>query len=190
MTPRRMVAALPIVAIVALGSPPLDPWLDRSMPRLMLLEFPAWLLLGWLTTRRSDDILRRWDPRGATGLVIFLATQAFWMLPRSIDWIGASPLANQLMHASLLLAGATLGASLPSLSFVVRGALGIYAASMTFALGMLYSNYSALLCGTFDLSQQKATGRLLLMLSPAVLLLVIGAVARSLARQQRHADPA
>ncbi|HWV39955.1 MAG TPA: hypothetical protein VN033_15905 [Vulgatibacter sp.] len=177
-----------LLAIALLAAPPLDAWLDGSMPRLLLVETPAWIALGWMAVRGRgrrgaiDEALGRWDPGGAAGLVFFLGVLAFWMLPRSVDLVGASRFANQAMHASLLAAGAALGASLPRLSFIVRGALGIYAVSMTFSMGILYTTYDALLCGTFDLFQQRATGRLLLLLSPVVLVLVVGAGMRSLSR--------
>lgn len=38
---------LPILAALALAAPPLDPWLDRSMARHMLLQVPLLLLLGF-----------------------------------------------------------------------------------------------------------------------------------------------
>ncbi|MCC7196337.1 MAG: hypothetical protein IT356_12360 [Gemmatimonadaceae bacterium] len=187
MKPRTLALA---VAAATLIAPPIDAWLDRAMPRLLLVEMPAWLALGWLAARGRGDALRRWDPYGAAGLVLFLGTMWFWMLPRSVDLVGASPLANQLMHLSLLAAGAVLGVSLPAVPFVVRGALGIHAISMTFALGVLYTSYSALLCGTFDLAQQKATGRLLVGLSPVVLVAVVGWGALTLARSHRRREGA
>lgn len=169
------------LALVALATPPLNGWLDRSMPRLLLLETPAWVALGWLASRRLRHVCRDYDRQGLAGLVFFLGALGFWMIPRSVDLVGTSAIGDQLMHASLLAAGAALGASLPALPFVVRGALGIYGASMTFALGMIYSSYSALLCGTFDLAQQKTTGRLLLTLCPFVVLLVVASGVRALA---------
>jgi len=75
----------------------------------------------------------------------------------------------------MLGAGAALAASWRIMPFVVRGVLGIYAAAMTIALGFIYSSYSALLCGTFDLAQQRQTGTWLLRLSPLVVLLVVAA---------------
>ena len=70
--------------------------------------------------------------------------------------------------------------------------LGIYAAAMTIALGFIYSSYSALLCGTFDLAQQRQTGTWLLRLSPLVVLLVVAtgvAALRTSARDREATSP-
>jgi hypothetical protein len=60
---------------------------------------------------------------------------------------------------------------------------------MTIALGFIYLGYTALLCGTFNLAQQRQTGVWLLRLAPVVVLIVVGAGARALhlaARQRRR----
>jgi hypothetical protein len=169
--------------VLVLAASPLDAWLDRAMPRLLLLEMPAWIALGWVAGRRMEAKPRAWNPRGVTGLAFFLGALAFWTLPRSVDAIGASEVVDQLMHASLLVAGAGLAMSVSSMPFVVRGALAVYGVSMAFALGMLYTSYRALLCGTFDLVQQRSTGRWLLVASPFLVVLLLGRGARALERE-------
>lgn len=183
MSRRSLAWAL---AVLVLAASPLDDWLDGVMPRLLLLEMPAWIALGWLAGSRVPRRPRAWNPHGLAGLGFFVGAVGFWMIPRSVDLIGSSGLADQAMHATLLVAGAGLALSLPSMPFVLRSALGIYGASMTFALGMLYTRYSALLCGTFDLAQQRAAGRYLLAATPVVVVLVIGASARALDREGKR----
>ena len=157
------------------------------MPRLLLVEMPAWVALGWLAGRRPQARVRAWNPHGLTGLAFFLGALGFWMIPRSVDAIGASGIVDQLMHASLLAGGAALASSVPAMPFVLRGALGIYGASMTFSLGVFYTSYRALLCGTFDLAQQRSTGQWLLVACPLVVLFVLGSGARALDREGRAA---
>lgn len=185
-----MRRALWIAAVaLALSNSPTDEWLDATMPRLVLLALPAWATLGTLAVGRSGRTWMRGNRHGLTGLVSALGALAFWMIPRSVDAIRASEVADQLMHASMLGAGAALAASWRVMPFVVRGVLGIYAAAMTLSLGLIYSSYSALLCGTFDLAQQRLTGIWLLRLSPLVVLLVVIAGVTSLraaARNQRR----
>lgn len=165
---------------LVLAAPPLDDWLDSAMPRLLLVEMPAWVALGWLAGRRPKAMPRAWNPHGLTGLAFFLGALGFWMIPRSVDAIGASELVDQLMHASLLAGGAALASSAPAMPFVLRAGLGIYGASMTFSLGVFYTSYRALLCGTFDLAQQRSTGHWLLVVCPFVVLFVLGSGARAL----------
>ena len=162
-------------AALALSNSRADEWLDATMPRLVLLALPAWAALGILAVGRSGRTWTRGNRYGLTGLACALGALAFWMIPRSVDAIRTSEVADQLMHASMLGAGAALAASWRIMPFVVRGVLGIYAAAMTIALGFIYSSYSALLCGTFDLAQQRQTGTWLLRLSPLVVLLVVAA---------------
>jgi len=160
-------------AALALSDSAADRWLDATMPRLVLLAVPTWATLGILAVARSGRTWTRGNRYGLTGLACAIGALAFWMIPRSVDAIRASEVADQLMHASMLGAGAAFAASWPIMPFVVRGVLGIYAAAMTIALGFIYSSYSALLCGTFDLAQQRLTGTWLLRLSPLVVLLVV-----------------
>jgi len=147
------VAWVALVAI-ALAVSPVDTWLDARMPRLLLLAMPAWLALGVLAA--ADRRWERFNPHGLTGVI--------WA-------IGA---------ISMFAAGMALAASWRITPFVVRGALAIYGVAMTIALGVIYSSYAALLCGTFDLAQQKQTGEWLLRLSPAAILVIILAGMRSL----------
>ena len=111
-----------ILAVIILAVTPVDDWLDRSMPRLVLVQIPAWILLGWLAGRALRGRQYAWNPHGLSGLAFFVGALGFWMIPRSIDTIGSSGLADQFMHASLLVAGAGLGLSASSLPFVARAA--------------------------------------------------------------------
>jgi hypothetical protein len=185
MKPRRFAWAL---CLLFLAAPPVDAWLHREMARLVLLEMPAWIALGWAAPSRWERRRRGWNPHGFTGLSFGAGAVAFWMIPKSIDAIGASAAVDGLMHASLFVAGAGLAHSFALLPFVVRGAIGVYGASMTFALGTLYTSYSALLCGTFNLAQQRATGERLLTVCPLLTVFVLASGARALGRQ-RNATP-
>jgi hypothetical protein len=184
-----MKRALWIAAVaLALSNSPADEWLDATMPRLILLAIPAWATLGILAACRSGGAWTRGNRYGLTGLTWALGALGFWMIPRSVDAIRTSEVADQLMHASMLSAGAALALSWRAMPFVVRGVLGIYAAAMTIALGFIYSSYSALLCGTFDLAQQRQAGTWLLRLSPLLVLLVVASGMVSLRASGRQRD--
>lgn len=182
----RRLAWLCLVAL--LGSPLVDPHLMRTQPRFVLLHVPLWIVMGYVAGRHLRAVSRPraepWNPLGLSGLVLFAGALAFWMIPRSVDSAALSRGVDQLLHASLLVAGFTLAWSMPIMPFVLRAALGIYGASMVLSLGALYTYYSALLCGTFTLAEQRQTGRGLSVLFPfiVVALLVLGV--RSLARER------
>lgn len=180
--------------VVLLASPLADPFLTRTQPRFLLLHFAVWVALGYLAGRhlrsRPGDRLytASWNPLGLTGLVFFIGSLAFWMIPRSVDAAALSPGVDQLFHASLLAAGFALAWSMPAMPFVLRAALGIYGVSMIFSLGAVYTHSTTLLCGTFTLAEQRQTGQYLYLLCPPaiVALLVLGA--RALARERRAAQ--
>lgn len=173
------------LAVVALTASPLDDWLDARQPRLLLVQIPAWLALGWLAGRRFRGRPQALDPHGLTGLACFVAALGFWMIPRSMDLINTSESADQWMHATLLAGGLALSAGIDRMPFVARIAAAIYGTSMIFALGMTYSHYTELLCGSFDLTQQHETGRRLLVLTPVALVFTVVVAARALGRESR-----
>ncbi|MEO8601307.1 MAG: hypothetical protein ABI629_01890 [bacterium] len=156
-----------------------------TQPRFVVLHIPAWLALGYLAgLRLRTTRAMPWNPLGLSGLVFCLGSLSFWMIPRSVDCAVLSPWADQLLHANLLAAGVALASSVPVMPFVLRAAVSIYGASMIFSLGALYTHYSALLCGTFTLAQQKQTGRLLYILSVPIVIALLASGLRTLARQR------
>jgi len=173
-----------IILAIAVAVSPVDTWLDARMPRLVLLAMPVWLTLGVLAA--AGRRWRRFNPRGLAGVAWAIGAIAFWMIPRSVDAVRTSEFADQLMHGSMLTAGMALALSWRIAPFVVRGAIAIYGVAMMIALGAIYTSYSALLCGMFDLAQQKQTGEWLLRVSPAAILVIIIAGMRSLRMSVRH----
>jgi len=169
-----------IAVALALALPPAGQWLEATMPRLLLLAVPSWFVLGIAAVINHNRNWTRGNPHGLTGLAWGMGTVVFWMIPRSVDAIRADVVAGQLMHVSLFVAGGVVTMSWRAMPFVVRGVLGIHSAAMTIALGCIYSAYTALLCGAFNLSQQRETGAWLLRLSPVVVLAIIVAGALSL----------
>ncbi|HMR05928.1 MAG TPA: hypothetical protein PKA88_09120 [Polyangiaceae bacterium] len=187
MTWRRISSLLWLGLVSLLLLPFVDSYLTETQPRFVLIHVPVWLVLGYLAGRRFR-VARgvAWNPLGLTGLVFFLGSLAFWMIPRSVDAAALSPWIDQLLHANLLAAGFAFAWSVPVMPFVLRAAIGIYGASMIFALGMLYTHYSALLCGIFTLGEQKQTGQWLLLLSAPIVIALLVSGYRALAREQHH----
>jgi hypothetical protein len=172
-----------------LASPLVDSYMIGTQPRFVVLHIPAWLVLGYLAgLRLRTTTAMPWNPLGLTGLAFCLGSLSFWMIPRSVDSAVLSPWVDQLLHANLLAAGLGLAWSVPVMPFVLRAAVGIYGASMIFSLGALYTRYSALLCGTFTLAQQRQTGRWLYLLSAPIVIALLASGLRTLARQRPGTD--
>jgi len=171
-----------------LASPLVDSYMTETQPRFVVLHVPAWLVLGYLAGHRLRTARPApWNPLGLTGLVFFLGSLTFWMIPRSVDAAALSAWVDQLLHANLLAAGFALAWSVPVMPFVLRAAIGVYGASMIFSLGALYTHYSALLCGTFTLAEQKQTGQLLYLLSAPLVIALLASGVRALARERTGA---
>lgn len=187
MTWRRLVWWLWVGLVGLLASPLADAYMTRTQPRFVVLHIPTWLVLGYLAGHHLRSPRARVmpsNPLGLTGLVLFLGSLTLWMIPRSVDSAVLSAWVDQLLHVNLLAAGFALGWSVPAMPFVLRAALGIYGASMTFSLGALYTHYSALLCGTFTLAQQTQTGRLLYLISALIVVAVLVSGVRELAYER------
>lgn len=185
MRGRRIGWLLWVGVAGVLASPAVDSYMIGTQPRFVILHIPAWLALGYLAGRRLRPTRALpWNPLGLTSLVFCLGSLSFWMIPRSVDSAVLSPWVDQLLHANLLAAGFGLAWSVPVMPFVLRAAVGIYGASMIFSLGALYTHYSALLCGTFTLAQQRQTGRWLYLLSAPIVIALLASGLQALARQR------
>ncbi|MCC6348604.1 MAG: hypothetical protein IT347_03310 [Candidatus Eisenbacteria bacterium] len=183
-----MILALAWLLVTgALLAPPLDPYLDGVMVRVVLIQVPLLLVLGALVGRRTPDAAaRRWDPAGFTGLAFAAGALVFWMLPRSLDEAARSEVMDQLRHLSLLAAGFGLGAGWRRLPFAARGGASILTVAMLGAMGVFYSRYDALVCGWFTLAQQREAGAAMLRASGLALVAFAALLVLTLAREHRE----
>ena len=176
---------LPVLAALALAAPPLDPWLDRSMARHMLVQVPLLLLLGFAVGAQVRRGLAPFvDDLGLTGLAAAVGALVFWMLPRSLDAAVESNLVDQLMHVSMFTAGTLLGAAWQRLPFAARGAVGIQLAAMLIAVGNYYAKAYVLACSAYTLELQQEAGRAMLGASVLVVLLVVVGLGRALSGER------
>lgn len=173
-----------LLAVVATVSPPVDPFLDASMSRHMLLQMPALAGFGFVATR-AWPAPRPDSAQSLTALVFAAGTLVFWMLPRSLDTALAISWADQLMHANMLAAGWALATALPRLEFHTKMAFGIYAVAMVLAAGAVYAATTVPVCSTYTVQQQNAAGVWLLWTGGALFLLLLLRGACSLSNRGR-----
>ncbi|GMT48948.1 MAG: hypothetical protein IEMM0008_0487 [bacterium] len=162
-------------------SPPIDNYLDANMMRHMTIQIPSLIFMGYFASRRLTGIhLSDINPYGLTGIIFFIGSLSFWMIPHSLDETILSNWIDMLMHVNMILAGFFLGKSIRLMPFVLRTAVSIYFIGMLLSASIIYLNYFSLLCASYTLEQQKETGLMLFWLSIGLILWLIVWSARSL----------
>lgn len=151
------------VVLVALCTvPPVGPWLEATMARHMLLEYPLLVASGAMAAqalpRRVWRRLRRLNPGGVPGLLLALAWMAAAMVPRVVDAAVADAGANAIKVLFLLGAGAAA-----ALSWRAAGRAGQAfaignAAWMTATAGVLLRETPTRVCAQYLEGDQWRTG--------------------------------
>lgn len=154
--------------------------LERTMTRHMLAQIPMLLIAGVAGSRclsampQGPGLLRRlgtWNAHGLTGLLVFLLTTAYWMIPRALDSAVASAATEQAKMVSLFVAGFLLPASLTRANTILQlFFLGNFA-SMMAIVGMLYQDAPQRLCNFYLVDDQVWAGMGLVALAVVIPLL-------------------
>lgn len=154
--------------------------LERTMTRHMLVQIPMLLISGVAGGRclsemqNSPGLLRRpsaWNAHGLTGLLVFLLTTAYWMIPRALDSAVACAATEQAKMVSLFVAGFLLPASLTRANTILQlFFLGNFA-SMMAIVGMLYQDAPQRLCNFYLVDDQVWAGMGLVVLAIVIPLL-------------------
>jgi len=156
------LASLWLALTLAISIPPLDPYLDGDMTRLMLIQVPTLILLGVLLGPLMGVKFPMGQNFAFAGLILGLGLVMFWMIPRSLDLAVVDSRIDALMHLTLLAAGLMLRLSLPCLPLLIQMAAGIYATAMAASLGVILNQTKERICATFTLEQQQAAGSAIL----------------------------
>lgn len=162
------------------------PWLTSSMALHMLVHIPLILIAGafaamaWLgggrrsmLSQHSSLLLeyRKYNAHGLAGLLFVTLMMAYWMIPKSLDQVLVSAMANSLKFVGLFVAGMVLFDSLGRADKVVKlFFLGNFS-WMTAIVGLLYQDNPTRLCNFYLLGDQEMAGRGLVILAvvlPAV----------------------
>lgn len=157
---RRTLAA--VLAIALVTAPPLRPWLEQTMSRHMLLQYPVLLVAGWVLARglswAAARRIRRVDPGGAPSLLAALVLLTAAMVPRVVDAAVLDARADAIKTALLLGAGA-----LAALGWRAAGRMGQAfvvgnAAWMVAAGGLVLAESPARLCASYLEGDQRSAG--------------------------------
>lgn len=161
--------------------------LERSMPLHMLVQMPILLGAGVAygcavscAVRDTKNTLARgaarlaacrcwkFDEYGIVGLSFLLLLSAYWMIPRALDDVLVSPVAELLKFAAFFGAGLVLPGTLARANRVTQlFFLGNFSWMMAI-IGLLYQDTSVRLCNAYLLDEQVIAGQGLVLLSIAI----------------------
>lgn len=161
-------------------------WMTGSMALHMLVHIPLILMAGafaamaWLAGRRRSMVrygsrvlaqYRKYNAHGLPGLLFVTLMMAYWMIPKSLDQVLVSGVADSLKFVSLFVAGMVLFDSLGRADKMVKlFFLGNFS-WMTAIVGLLYQDNPTRLCNFYLLGDQEIAGEGLVVLAvvlPAV----------------------
>lgn len=173
MTRRHLAAGVAAMALALLVlAPPLGPWLQQTMTRHMLAQYPALVLVGVLGARALPwpvhRRLRPFNPAGGPALFAALVLLSAAMVPRVLDAAVTSTSAN--VCKALLLVGTGLCGALgwrpagtAGQAFVIGNGVWMLAAG-----GLVLRDAPVRLCASYLEGDQARAGLGLVCLSVMV----------------------
>lgn len=177
-------AFMGIGLVVLLGLPGARGLLEREMVTHMLVQIPLLAIAGVLIAAGIPSTVRTrivaWNRRGVAGALLAAIVSSWWMVPRALDSVLASPGAEWWKFASLpLLAGVPAALSWQPLGSIGRGFVIANVLPMWAVVGWLYVAAPVRVCNYYLVDQQVVAGMGLLWLSIAAGLAFCAAAFRS-----------
>jgi len=174
--------------LLALG---LRPWLEASMWRHMVLQFPLLLLAGAALALALPPPARRWlagwNQHGIAGLVLCATVLAVLMVPRVLDLALLRPQVEAAKCSALLLAGAGLALSWRPAGAVLQFFFLGNILSMTAIVGLLYIDSPLRLCNAYLQDDQIRLGQWLVGIGSALAVAWLARVAWDMTRREARA---
>ena len=181
-------ATLGLVLLAVLALPVARHWLESSMWRHMLLQFPLWMLAGALLAAALPPRLRRaiasCNAHGITGLVWVGVVLSVLMVPRVLDLALRDMGVELAKCAALLLAGVLLRLSWRPAGLVLQGFFLGMLLPMMAVVGQLYIDSPLRLCNAYLQDDQIRLGRWLIGLAAVLALAWLAHVGWRLVRRE------
>ena len=185
--PPRHQAALGLVLLALLALPVARHWLEASMWRHMLLQFPLLLLAGTLLAAalpaRARGAIAGCNAHGIAGLVGLGVVLAVLMVPRVLDLALVSPAVEAAKCAALVLAGAALRLSWRPAGWLVQGFFLGNVLPMMAVVGQIYIDSPVRVCNAYLLDDQTRLGQWLVGVAVVVALGWLAGVTIALVRK-------
>jgi hypothetical protein len=181
-------AAAGLVALLAL--PATRSLLEAHLVTLVFVQMLALAAAGFVAGAALQPALaarlQPWNRGGVPGVLLALATLAFWMLPRSMDASLTEPLYTAAKFLTLpLLLGLPLGLSWPTVHPLLCGFLRANLISMLAVLAWLYTVAPVRVCNNYLVDEQTALGEMF-GLAAIILAVAWGAPLLGLSKPQRQ----
>ena len=181
---QRLLAVLALLAVTA--SPPARNFLEASMVRHMLLQYPLLILCGAGLARgllaapavrapARQPPRSNWNAHCFTGLFGTALTLAVLMIPRVLDLALLHPWVACAKMAALVACGAAIYRSWRPAGWLVQGFFLGQVLPMMAVVGSLYETAPTRVCNAYLLGDQMLLGQWLTWLAAAIAL-VWGAV--------------
>ena len=181
---RRWTLPSTLLLFAVLALPAVRHWLEASMTRHMLLQFPLLALVGYglasaLPTRWAQGI-HRWNEEGITGLFGLALALAVLMIPRVLDLALVNTRIELAKWCVLLLCGAALKLSWRPAGWLVQGFFLGNVLPMTIVIGYLFESSPVRVCNAYLLDDQERLGQRLIWIAAAIALVWFAALIRTL----------
>ena len=199
-TLQSLLPSLALLAVIALiASPPARNFLEASMVRHMLLQYPLLMLCGAglaggllaapaaRATARQPP-LSNWNAHGITGLFGTALALAVLMIPRVLDLALLHPWVACAKMAALVACGAAIYRSWRPAGWLVQGFFLGQVLPMMAVVGSLYESSPTRVCNAYLLGDQMLLGQWLAWIAAAIALVWGAALIQFLV--QKSAAPA
>ena len=183
----RLPAAGLLLCLLAL--PAARDWLEASMTRHMLVQFPLLALAGFglaaSLSQRWVTRMNRWNGNGVTGLFAAALVLALLMIPRLLDLALVNGWIELAKFLALLVCGAAVQLSWQPAGLLVQGFFLGNVLPMTVVVGYLFESSPVRLCNAYLLGDQESLGQGLVWVAAAVGLAWFACLVRTLMRRER-----
>ena len=176
------------IMLCLLALPSVRHFLEASMTRHMLVQFPLVFLSGfWLAGSLPRSWLapaNKWNMHGISGLFAAALLLALLMVPRLLDLALVDVRIELAKWLALLVCGTAVRLSWQSAGLVVQGFFLGNVLPMMAVVGYLFGSSPVRVCNAYLLDDQEGLGQKLVWIAAAIGLAWFASVVRQLMREE------